>query len=67
MNRGVFSGWWRQARGQAKVWWAQLTDNELDETRGEYDKLVGLLQTRYGWTREEAEKEIERRTTDHAA
>ena len=25
------------------------------------DKLVGALQTRYGWSREEAENEIERR------
>jgi uncharacterized protein YjbJ (UPF0337 family) len=57
-----------QAGGdKAKVWWAQLTDNELDETRGEYDKLVGLLQSRYGWTREDAEKDVERRKTDRAA
>jgi uncharacterized protein YjbJ (UPF0337 family) len=48
MNRDVFAGWWRQARGHATVWWARLTDNELDETRGEYDKLVGLPQTGYG-------------------
>ena len=31
--------------------------------RGEYDKLVGLRQTRYDRTREEPEKEIERRKT----
>ena len=67
MNSEVFAGWWKQARGHAKVWWAQLTDNELDETRGEYDKLVGLLQSQYGWTREQAEKEIERKRADQAA
>ena len=31
MNRDVFSGWWKQARGQAKSWWGQLTDDELFE------------------------------------
>jgi uncharacterized protein YjbJ (UPF0337 family) len=61
MNRDVFAGWWKQTRGQAKIWWGQLTDDELDQIEGESDKLVGLLQTRYGWTREQAEQEVERR------
>jgi uncharacterized protein YjbJ (UPF0337 family) len=66
MNRDVFAGWWKQARGQAKSWWGQLTDGELDQIEGESEKLVGILQTRYGWTREEAAKEIARRM-DRAA
>jgi uncharacterized protein YjbJ (UPF0337 family) len=61
MNRDVFAGWWKQARGQAKSWWGQLTDDELDRIEGESEKLVGLLQTRYGWSREQAEQEVERR------
>ena len=61
MNRDVFAGWWKQARGQAKSWWGKLTDDEIDQIEGESEKLVGLLQTRYGWSREEAEKEVERR------
>jgi uncharacterized protein YjbJ (UPF0337 family) len=61
MNRDVFAGWWKQARGQAKSWWGQLTDDDLDRIEGESDKLVGALQTRYGWSRDEAEREIERR------
>src|SRR4029450_9624979 len=61
MNRDVFAGWWKQARGQAKSWWGQLTDDELDEIEGESEKLLGVLQSRYGWSREQAEQEIERR------
>ena len=61
MNSDVFGGWWKQARGQAKSWWGQLTDDDLDRIEGEADKLVGALQTRYGWSREEAEREIDRR------
>ena len=33
MNRDVFAGWWKQARGQAKTWWGQLTDDELRTIR----------------------------------
>ena len=61
MNRDVFAGWWKQARGQAKSWWGQLTDDDLDQIEGEAEKLVGALQTRYGWSREEAEREVDRR------
>ena len=61
MNSDVFAGWWKQARGQAKSWWGQLTDDDLDRVEGEAEKLVGALQTRYGWSREEAEREIDRR------
>jgi uncharacterized protein YjbJ (UPF0337 family) len=61
MNRDVFAGWWKQARGQAKSWWGQLTDDELDKIEGEFEKLLGVLQSRYGWSRERAEQEIGRR------
>jgi uncharacterized protein YjbJ (UPF0337 family) len=60
MNRDLFARWWKQARGQATPWWRLLTDDELDLVEGDAEKLVGLLQARYGWTREQAEQEIER-------
>jgi len=61
VNDAIFSGWWKQARGQAKEWWGKLTDDEIDQVEGRLDKLVGSLQTRYGYTREQAEEEISRR------
>lgn len=62
MNKDIFKGKWRQIRGQAKIWWGELTDDDLDKIEGNYDKLVGILQEKYGYTREEAEMEIENRT-----
>ncbi len=61
MDEATFQGWWRQARGQVREWWGQLTDDEIDRVQGRYDKLVGLLQTKYGYSREQAEQEVERR------
>ena len=60
MNEDVFSGLWKQVRGQVKETWGKLTDDELDEIDGKRDKLVGKLQERYGWTRMEAEAELDR-------
>jgi len=62
MNNDIFEGKWKQIRGKAKVWWGKLTDDDLDKVEGNYEKLVGLLQEKYGYTREQAEEEWEKRT-----
>jgi uncharacterized protein YjbJ (UPF0337 family) len=67
MNKDVFEGMWKQVRGEAKVWWGKLTDDDLDQVGGEFDKFVGLLQERYGYSREQAEEEIEKRVNEYEA
>ena len=61
VNADVLKGKWKQIRGEAKKWWGELTDDELDQIAGERDKLVGKVQERYGWTKEKAEAEVDRR------
>ncbi|HEV8122297.1 MAG TPA: CsbD family protein [Candidatus Polarisedimenticolia bacterium] len=61
LNQDVFKGKWKQIRGQAKVWWGKLTDDDLNQVDGNVDKLVGRLQERYGYAKEDAEKEVNRR------
>ena len=48
-------------RGQVKEWWGKLTDDDLERAGGNADHLVGLLQQKYGYTRERAEQEFNRR------
>ena len=67
MNKDVFEGKWKQVRGEAKVWWGKLTDDDLDKVAGEFDKFVGVLQERYGYSREQAELEIEKRVNEYEA
>jgi len=66
MNQDTFSGRWKQMRGKAKEWWGQLTDDDLDRINGQKDQLVGKLQAKYGYSKEQAEQEIEKRM-GHAA
>ena len=57
-NRDVLAGQWKQVRGKAKQTWGKLTDNDLDRISGRFEELSGLVQQRYGYTREQAEKEV---------
>ena len=67
MNQDILSGKWKQMRGDLKTWWGKLTDDDVDRIGGQKDKLVGLIQERYGYTREQAEQEVERRLQEYGA
>ena len=67
MNRDVFEGKWKQMRGQAKEWWGKLTDDDLERTGGKADQLIGVLQEKYGYSREQAEEEFNRRLKEYEA
>ena len=48
----------KQLRDEVKQRWGVLTDNDLSTVDEKLDQLPLLLQARYGYTREQAEKEI---------
>jgi uncharacterized protein YjbJ (UPF0337 family) len=59
MNWEQVRGNWQQAKGELKVRWGKLTDDDLSVIDGERDKLVGTLQEKYGITKEEAMKQVD--------
>jgi uncharacterized protein YjbJ (UPF0337 family) len=59
MNRDVVTGSWKELRGRVKERWAKLTDDDLGKIEGRVDRLVGSIQKRYGYAREEAERQVE--------
>ena len=60
-NPDPFESQWNHLRGQLRSWWDKLTDVDLVKIAGKKDVLVGLVQERYGYAREQAEQEVERR------
>jgi uncharacterized protein YjbJ (UPF0337 family) len=58
MSKDMMQDKLKQLRDEVKQRWGALTDKDLDSIDGELDQLPGLLQARYGYTREQAEKEI---------
>lgn len=60
MNKDILEGKWKQIKGKAQEKWGKLTHDELDQVNGNLQKLTGLVQERYGKTREAAEEEVKR-------
>ena len=64
MNWDRIEGHWKQFRGRAKERWGRLTDDELDMIKGRRDELVGKIQEKYGLTRDEVERDVNRFADD---
>ncbi len=58
MNSDIFEGNWKQFKGEVKNTWGKITDDELDQIEGNRDKMLGVIQERYGIARDEAEKQL---------
>ena len=59
MNWDIIQGKWKQGKGSVKEKWGDLTDDDLDRMDGSKDQLAGKLQEKYGWTKDEAERNID--------
>ena len=65
MNEDILKSQWKQLRGQIKQWWSVLTDDDLDKINGRRDRLIGKLQEKYGFTKEQAMHEIDDRLAQY--
>jgi uncharacterized protein YjbJ (UPF0337 family) len=59
MNEDILQGKWKQLRGQIQQQWGKLTNDDLDQIKGTRTEFEGLLQERYGYTRERAKQEVD--------
>lgn len=62
MGSGIWDqleGKWKQLKGDIRVKWGELTDDDLEQIAGNRDKLAGKLQERYGIAKEEANRQID--------
>ena len=58
MNKDEIGGNWKQFKGKAKEKWGKLTDDDMTIIEGKRDQLVGRIQERYGYAKDQAEKEV---------
>jgi uncharacterized protein YjbJ (UPF0337 family) len=58
MNKDTLKGQWNQLKGHVRKQWGKLTDDDIDQIRGDAQILVGKVQERYGRKKEEAQAEV---------
>jgi uncharacterized protein YjbJ (UPF0337 family) len=59
MNKDTLQGQWKQLRGRVQKQWGDLTDDDLNRINGQRTELEGVLQERYGYTKERVQREID--------
>ena len=59
MNEDILKGKWRQIKGEVKSRWGKLTADDMDRVEGDAEKLIGRVQERYGYQRDEAQREVD--------
>lgn len=59
MNRDQAEGKWNQIKGRARKAWAELTDDDIERAEGSSDKLFGIIQEKFGDTKDAIQKKID--------
>jgi len=59
MNWDQIEGNWKQFKGKVQQQWGKFTDDDMSKMSGKRTEVVGRLQERYGFAKEQAEKELD--------
>jgi uncharacterized protein YjbJ (UPF0337 family) len=59
MNWDRVEGNWKEFKGKVRQKWGKLTDDDLELVKGKRIELAGRLQQRYGYQKDQAEREID--------
>lgn len=59
MNSDILKGSWKMLEGRVKSTWGALTDDELRQIDGNYERLLGKIQAKYGIDRDKAGRQID--------
>jgi hypothetical protein len=70
MNKDLFELKWKQIRSQTTAWWSLMSPddlNKVDKANVKLDKYITMLQVKYGFTREQAKKEVGQHMAEYDA
>ncbi len=55
----TFQGKWKELKGEIQSTWAKLTNEELEETKGNIKSIGGLIQQKYGHAKDEVSSKLD--------
>jgi uncharacterized protein YjbJ (UPF0337 family) len=59
MNKAQLQDTWHRMKGEVKTQWGRLTNDDLEQVHGNLERLVGVIQERYGYVWERAQREVD--------
>lgn len=62
MNWDEIEGKWKQMSGSLRKQWGKLTDDDVEQVKGDRERLVGKIQEQYGIAKAEAERQVDQWT-----
>jgi uncharacterized protein YjbJ (UPF0337 family) len=65
MNSDIWQGNWNQLKGKMREKWGKLTDDDWETVAGKKDQFLGKLQERYGYSRDQAERDLSEWEREH--
>ncbi len=60
LNEKEFHGKWNEIKGGIKNLWGRLTDDELEQVKGNITEVSGIVEEKYGETKEEIKTKLDR-------
>lgn len=67
INKTIFEEKWKVIRGQSTEWWSLMAEFDLskvDKADDKFTKYVTMLQVKYGYTRQQAREELNKRLSE---
>ena len=58
MDKNVFEGKWNEFKGEVRKVWGKITGDELESTKGDMESISGLVQQKYGHTKDEVTQKL---------
>ncbi len=58
MDKNVFEGAWTEFKGEIRKVWGKITGDELESTKGDVESISGLVQQKYGHTKDEVSAKL---------
>lgn len=58
LNEEQLKGKWKEFKGGVRNLWGKVTEDEIDQTHGSFTKLSGIIQSKYGESKESISQKL---------
>ena len=58
-NQDQIVGKWKEIKGELRKTWGEITDDEFERTKGDAQSITGLIQQKYGESKENLKDKVD--------